>query len=295
MVKNIRSANFDAEQSDGFRADLHSADFRENIRNNYGAFIDSLPIIIYVVQPRPPYSPIYISQGIEMLGYTQEDWYQTADLWISIIHEDDREDVLRETAAAIREQREFDYEYRMYARDGSIFRFHDKGHFIRDSGGELLSWEGFLLDISARKTRQLKSNADSETVQPATTEKSTVKSILLVEDEEIVRELVRQILLSSDYEVTAAANGAEALEIFRSAGKSFDLVITDIKMPVMNGLELSEKIREINRHIKILFTSGYTQDTDFLKKIDDPARHFLGKPFLPQDLISKVGNILNGD
>ncbi len=281
------------EKTSDFRADLHSEDFREKIKNRYGDFIDTLPIIIYVVEPHPPYSPIYISRGIGMLGYTEDDWYQTKDLWISIIHEDDREAVLRETAKAISGGREFDYEYRIYARDGSILWFHDKGNFIRDPKGKLLTWEGFLLDITQRKNREQESVADKNLESQKTVESTPINSILLVEDEEIVRELVRQILLSSNFAVTTAADGLDALEICRATGKNFDLLITDLSMPRMGGLELSEKIKEIFREIKVLYISGYTDDLDFLSNIAASERHFIAKPFLPQDLIEKIKAMLD--
>lgn len=151
MTDKSKSALTDSKDFVDLRISSFQRSSREEIKRRYGDLIDSLPIIIYIVEPRPPYSPIYVSKGIEMLGYTQEEWNNNSDLWVSIIHEDDREWVLKETAQAFGKQTETDYEYRLRARDGSVFWFHDKGHFVGDENGELISWEGFLLDITKRK------------------------------------------------------------------------------------------------------------------------------------------------
>jgi len=124
---------------------------RELNRRQLENLLDSLPIITYMVEPRPPYKPIYVSRNINILGYTQQDWYQTSGLWITLIHEDDRERILAETKTAIHTGGETDYEYRIHARDGTIYWFYDKGRFARDEQGNPVSWEGILLDISERK------------------------------------------------------------------------------------------------------------------------------------------------
>lgn len=123
----------------------------EEIRRRHGELLDSLPIITYIVEPRPPFAPVYISRNINMLGYTEEDWFNVANLWINIIHEDDRERVLAETKAAMEAGGETDCEYRVRARDNSVYWFYDKGRFARDEQGNLVSWEGILLDITERK------------------------------------------------------------------------------------------------------------------------------------------------
>ena len=267
---------------------------REQIKSRYGDLIDSLPIIIYIVEPHPPYSPIYVSKGIEMLGYTQEDWNTLPDLWVNSIHEDDRERVLKETRKAIGEQREADYEYRMRARDGSVYWFHDKGHFVRNDNGELVSWEGFLLDITERKNSE-ETLEHSETDIQEGEKQSGNKTILLVEDEEIIREMIRQILLTSGYKIVTAGNGIEALKICETGKTTFDLLITDLNMPQMNGRELAEKIRSAGGAKKVLYISGYTDDDKFLRDIAESDKHFIAKPFSPEILTVKVREILDKD
>ncbi len=119
------------------------------------------------------------------------------------------------------------------------------------------------------------------------------KSILLVDDEEIVREMVRQILLLDDYEVEVARNGSEALEICESRETAFDLLVTDIDMPQMNGSELSKKIMAMNAAENVLYISGFVNDSEIFRSISKSGEHFLAKPFLPEALTSKISEILN--
>lgn len=291
MTDKSKSIKPDSEKSVNLKKSVSRRDSKKYIQSRYNELIDSLPIIIYIVEPHPPYSPIYISKGIEMLGYSPKDWNNIPDLWISIIHEDDRKWVLKATGDAIREQRETDFEYRMSARDGAVYWFHDKGHFVRGEDGELLSWEGFLLDITSRKTAE-KASEITENKDVSSNEKVKT-NILLVEDEEIVREMIRQILLAEDYQVTTAADGREALQICESKKAMFDLLITDIDMPKMNGRELAEKITSLNCAKKILYISGYTDDDKFLRDILDSEKHFMAKPFSPEHFTAKIKEILN--
>lgn len=294
MTDKSKSGSADSEKGVNLKSSFSHRISRNEIQNRYGDLIDSLPIIIYIVEPSPPYSPIYISKGIEMLGYAQEDWHNTPDMWVSIIHEDDRERVLTDTGRAIREGRDSDYEYRIHARDGSVYWFHDKGHFVRDEKGEPVSWEGFLLDITARKRSETDENKpDYEPNENSIQNKN--KSILLVEDEEIIREMMREILLTAGYSVTTAENGIEALNICETGGKTFDLLVTDFNMPQMNGRELAEKIKASCETVKVLFISGYTDDDDFLQNLSSGDKHFIAKPFSPETVTTRIAEILGED
>src|SRR5438270_238813 len=82
------------------------------------------------------------------------------------------------------------------------------------------------------------------------------ETILLVEDEDSVREVASRILRRHGYTVIEASNGSEALREFGERGREFDLIITDIVMPEMGGLELAQRVREWAPAARILFTSG---------------------------------------
>ncbi|MDQ3258342.1 MAG: DUF4394 domain-containing protein [Acidobacteriota bacterium] len=117
----------------------------------YRSLIESLPLIVYVAAPHPPYSPIYISQSVEILGYSLDEWFSRADLWVSLLHPEDREWVLRDTEAVMAARRENDYEYRIVGRDGGVRWVCDRGRFVVDETGEPFCWQGVIIDITERK------------------------------------------------------------------------------------------------------------------------------------------------
>lgn len=114
----------------------------------YRGFIENLPVMFYAAEPRAPYSPIYISPAFERFGYPLEKWYESADFWVRALHADDREWVLRETEAAIRAGAETDFEYRIVTGDGEVLWVRDRGAFVRNEQGEVLCWQGIILDIT---------------------------------------------------------------------------------------------------------------------------------------------------
>lgn len=119
--------------------------------------------------------------------------------------------------------------------------------------------------------------------------------ILLVEDEEMVRNLSREILESNGYRVVEAINGAEAIEICEKENLQIDLLLTDVVMPQMNGRELWEKLSQTCPQIKVLFTSGYTDDIVVRNGIKNEETNFLQKPFSIEALSRKVREVLDSD
>lgn len=117
--------------------------------------------------------------------------------------------------------------------------------------------------------------------------------ILLVEDEEMVRNLSREILESCGYRVIEAVNGAEAIEICEKDNLKIDLLLTDVVMPQMNGRELWEKLSLACPQIKVLFTSGYTDDIVVHNGIKNDETNFLQKPFSIDALMRKVREVLD--
>lgn len=118
--------------------------------------------------------------------------------------------------------------------------------------------------------------------------------ILLVEDEDAVRMFSARALREKGYDVIEAASGDAALQLVKE-GQEFDLLVTDVVMPKMDGPTLCKKIRDIYPEAKTIFISGYTEDT-FRKNLDSDANiHFLPKPFTLKDLALKVKEVLGSD
>ncbi|HUQ98894.1 MAG TPA: ATP-binding protein [Gemmatimonadaceae bacterium] len=119
------------------------------------------------------------------------------------------------------------------------------------------------------------------------------ETILLVEDDEVVRGVVARVLRRAGFTVLQAGNGKDAIDLYKVDGFSVDLVITDIIMPQMGGAELATKIREIDPGAKILFTSGYTEDKVMRDTLLCPGAEFLEKPFTPASVAAKAREVLD--
>jgi two-component system, cell cycle sensor histidine kinase and response regulator CckA len=119
------------------------------------------------------------------------------------------------------------------------------------------------------------------------------ETILLVEDEEIVRELTTKVLKRLGYNVLHASNGNEALEIAQHYAGTIDLMITDVVMPGMNGRQLAEKLLQIRSSIQVLFTSGYTENAIAHHGIIEKDLHFIGKPYSSRDLAHIIRRLLD--
>jgi two-component system, cell cycle sensor histidine kinase and response regulator CckA len=112
--------------------------------------------------------------------------------------------------------------------------------------------------------------------------------VLLADDELVVRSLAQSILTRAGYRVLNAVDGEHALEVSRGYPGFIDVLLTDIKMPKMDGAELSATIAKERPGIKILFMSGkQSGELDVLGE----KREFLGKPFFPKDLCEKISSL----
>jgi two-component system, cell cycle sensor histidine kinase and response regulator CckA len=117
------------------------------------------------------------------------------------------------------------------------------------------------------------------------------ESILLVDDEEGVRRLVSAILHTNGYDVLEAANGPAALAVYEKNAHKIDLVLTDIVMPQMTGLELGKKLAEKSPGLRILYMSGYRDNA--VASGANGVSPFLHKPFTPDVLLGKVREVLD--
>jgi PAS domain S-box-containing protein len=117
--------------------------------------------------------------------------------------------------------------------------------------------------------------------------------ILLVEDDEAVRDLAREVLEMNGYDVVEASNGMQALELFEADPSTIDLVVTDLVMPEMGGRDLAQKLGEQTPGLPILYLSGYTDSAVLQQGMLDPGSTFLQKPFTPAELAHKVREALD--
>jgi len=120
------------------------------------------------------------------------------------------------------------------------------------------------------------------------------ETVLVVEDEEALREVTRRIFARNGYHVITAANGPEALAIASSHPGEIHLLATDVVMPHMLGKEIAEKIRLTNPGIEVLFMSGYARPVLASQGRLDPGVALVEKPFSEADLLAVAGQVLNG-
>ena len=119
------------------------------------------------------------------------------------------------------------------------------------------------------------------------------ETVLLVEDEPEVRSLVQRILKTQGYTVVTAANPDEAVAVAREFKGVIQLLVTDVVMPGMSGLQLAERLLPTRPHMRVLFVSGYTDDAMGPQGILEPGKAFLQKPFTPNALAQKIRDVLD--
>jgi CheY-like chemotaxis protein len=117
---------------------------------------------------------------------------------------------------------------------------------------------------------------------------ATLSTILVVEDDDIVRMLIVDVLEELEFKVLEADGSEQALEVLGDASRHIDLMMTDVGLPGMDGRELATEARKLRPALPILFASGYAET------IDVPAdMHVIGKPFSIDQLRDKVKAVLN--
>jgi two-component system cell cycle sensor histidine kinase/response regulator CckA len=122
---------------------------------------------------------------------------------------------------------------------------------------------------------------------------SGTETILLVEDEDAVRMFSARALRDKGYKVLEASCGEEAIEIAKE--HRFDLLVTDVVMPKIDGPTLSNILKESSKQMKTIFVSGYAEDTFRQDVGRNSDIHFLQKPFTLKDLAGKVKEVLSND
>jgi len=121
------------------------------------------------------------------------------------------------------------------------------------------------------------------------------ETILVVDDEEPVREVMCDLLLQAGYRVLRAADGVEALRVYTSNQSEIALVLMDLIMPEMSGRECIKRLVEINPEVKIIIASGYTAGTNLEEELLKGVKAFLSKPYEPVDMLAAVRGILDTD
>ena len=119
------------------------------------------------------------------------------------------------------------------------------------------------------------------------------RTVLLVDDEEIVVSVGKELIESLGYEALVAANGEEALDIYRAQKGRIDMVVLDMIMPGMSGAETFARLKQINQGVRVLLSSGYTVNEEAEKLLQSGCRGFIQKPYSIKDLSAKLKETLS--
>ena len=118
------------------------------------------------------------------------------------------------------------------------------------------------------------------------------ETVLVVEDDEMVRKLAHKVLKDYGYKVLVAENGKEGLKICEKNKGPIHLMLTDVVMPEMGGRKLADHLKDSRPEIKVIYMSGYTDNTIVHHGILDKGMNFIQKPFTPETLAAKVRGML---
>ena len=117
-------------------------------------------------------------------------------------------------------------------------------------------------------------------------------TILLVEDEDVVRDVAHNLLTKLGFETLVAENGKEAVDIFKKHESKISLVVMDIVMPVMDGREAFYELKEINKDVKVILLSGFKREASINSLLEEGVKGFLQKPYTIQAFREKVVEVL---
>jgi PAS domain S-box-containing protein len=167
---------------------------------------------------------------------------------------------------------------------------------VKQSGGYIWVYsepgEGSVFKVYLPEAR-VSADFDEPAAQCATAPTSGSETILVIEDEDIVRNLACRGLRDHGYNVVEARNGAQALRYIREHPDVVDLVVSDVVMPEMGGRELGQSLATLNADLPILYMSGYTGDDVVQRGLLAPGAPFQQKPFTPAGLAAKVRAMLD--
>ncbi|MBD3292177.1 MAG: PAS domain S-box protein, partial [Armatimonadia bacterium] len=167
---------------------------------------------------------------------------------------------------------------------------------VSQSGGQIYVYsepgEGTVFKVYLPKLESVE--ALDETEEREERDLTGRETVLLVEDEDIVRDLIAGVLRRHGHTVISAESGEEALELAAAHDGPIHIMVTDVVMPGMNGPELADAIADTQPEIPVLFVSGYTDNTIVREGVLEEGVHYLQKPFDPERLLRRIRSVIEG-
>jgi PAS domain S-box-containing protein len=167
---------------------------------------------------------------------------------------------------------------------------------VKQSGGNIWVYSergmGTVFKVYLPRIDDATSSTVEKLAQETTAPRGS-ETILLVEDEDVVRGLTRKILMQAGYNVLDAQSGQEAIRLCRAHAGPIDMLLTDVVMPEISGKEVADRLLELRPSIRVLFMSGYTDEAIVQHGVLDANVKFIQKPFTWVALTRKVREVLN--
>ena len=162
----------------------------------------------------------------------------------------------------------------------------NKGHLnVESTPGAGTTFHLYFKQVKSGGAKSSASAADAELDLEGVT-------ILLVEDDESVREAIKIMLEASGCTIIEASNGVDAVHVFQEKSPLIDVVLTDVVMPQMGGAELGKRLREIKRDVRIIYGTGYIDDVSELAEALGETPIIISKPYERADLVRKIRSLL---
>ncbi|MCD6497679.1 MAG: response regulator [Deltaproteobacteria bacterium] len=150
--------------------------------------------------------------------------------------------------------------------------------------------ESFLKNMVLLERRNMELEEELNSTGQEAIEEGKPKAILVVEDERDVAQFMMDMLQVTGYQVTVAANGMDALELFFD--HRYDLVLTDKNLPGMTGIELTRSLKQVRKDVPVIMVTGYATVESAIEAVDLGMAAYIQKPFSSKELLNKVAKIL---
>ncbi len=136
------------------------------------------------------------------------------------------------------------------------------------------------------------SEKEEKAVSTDTVAASSTVNILVIDDEEFIRDMVEEMLTDAGYTVATAMNGRKGLEYYQSNHQSIDVIILDVVMPEMNGYDCFKELKKIDPQVRVIVSSGYSIDSEASKILSEGALEFIQKPYSRENFITVIEQAL---
>jgi len=167
---------------------------------------------------------------------------------------------------------------------------------VQQNGGHIAVYSepgrGTSVKVFLPRNRDAAAPSDSASA-PEPAPAGGTETILLAEDSDIVRDLATAALKGAGYTVLMAPDGRQAVDMAAGYAGAIDLLITDVVMPEMNGVEVAKAVTSARPHLPVIFMSGYTEETIAYHGVETDTHIFMAKPFMTDELLRKVREVLD--